>query len=66
MLHIVESRKPRGRVAKDLEEAVEGHDAPRRTVAAVLWRLLQMTTQPPLTVWIALWWAGRSGTKGTL
>ena len=66
MLDIVESRKPLDRVAKDLEAAVERYDAPRRTVAAVLWRLLQMTTLPPLTVWIAQWWAGRSATKGAL
>jgi hypothetical protein len=28
--------------------------------------LLQMTLLPPLTVWIAQEWAGRSATKGAL
>jgi hypothetical protein len=35
-------------------------------LAAGLWPLLQMTLLPPLTFWIAQWWAGRSATKGTL
>lgn len=33
---------------------------------AGLWPLLQMTLLPPLTFWIAQWWAGRGATKGTL
>ena len=33
---------------------------------AGLWPLLQMTLLPPLTFWIARWWAGRRATKGTL
>jgi hypothetical protein len=28
--------------------------------------LLQMPLLPPLTVWIAQWWAGCSATKGAL
>ena len=32
-------------------------------LGAGLWPLLQMTLLPPLTVWIAQWWAGRSETK---
>jgi hypothetical protein len=28
--------------------------------------LLQMALPPPLTVWIAQWWAGRSATKRAL
>jgi hypothetical protein len=44
----------------------ERHDARRRTVAAVLWRLLQMTLLPLLTVWIVPWRVGRSATKGAL
>mgnify|MGYP007096659938 FL=1 len=35
-------------------------------LAAGLWPLLQMTLLPPLTFWIAQWWAGRNATKGTL
>ena len=35
-------------------------------LGAGLWPLLQMTLLPPLTVWIAQWWAGRSATKGSL
>ena len=35
-------------------------------LGAGLWPLLQMTLLPPLTVWIARRWAGRSATKGTL
>ena len=42
------------------------HDAPRRTVDAVLWRLLQITLLLPLTVWIVQRWPGRSATKGAL
>ena len=34
-------------------------------LGAGLWPLLQMTLLPPLTFWIAQWWAGRSATKGT-
>ena len=34
-------------------------------LAAGLWPLLQITLLPPLTFWIAQWWAGRSATKGT-
>ncbi len=30
---------------------------------AGLWPLLQMTLLPPLTFWIARWWAGRSATQ---
>ena len=33
-------------------------------LAAGLWPLLQMTLLPPLTFWIARWWAGCSATKG--
>jgi hypothetical protein len=33
-------------------------------LGAGLWPLLQMTLLPPLAVWIARWWAGRSATKG--
>ena len=33
-------------------------------LGAGLWPLLQMTLLPPLTFWIAQWWAGRSATKG--
>jgi len=33
---------------------------------AGLWPLLQMILLPPLTFWIARWWAGRSATKGSL
>ncbi|MEW5976356.1 MAG: hypothetical protein AB1898_11195 [Acidobacteriota bacterium] len=33
-------------------------------LGAGLWPLLQMTLLPPLTLWIAQWWAGRSPTKG--
>jgi hypothetical protein len=33
-------------------------------IGAGLWPLLQMTLLPPLTFWIARWWAGRSATKG--
>jgi hypothetical protein len=32
-------------------------------LGAGLWPLLQMTLLPPLTFWIAQWWAGRSATK---
>ena len=35
-------------------------------LGAGLWPLLQMTLLPPLTVWIAQWWVGRSATKGLL
>ena len=35
-------------------------------LGAGLWPLLQMTLLPPLTFWIAQWWAGRSATKSTL
>jgi hypothetical protein len=35
-------------------------------LGAGLWPLLHMTLLPPLTFWIAQWWAGRSATKGTL
>jgi hypothetical protein len=35
-------------------------------IGAGLWPLLQMTLLPPLTVWIARWWAGPSSTKGAL
>ena len=35
-------------------------------LGAGLWPLLQMTLLPPLTVWIARRWAGRSATKGLL
>ena len=41
----------------------ERHDAPGRTVAAVLRQPLQMIPLPPLAVWIASWWAGRSAPK---
>ena len=34
-------------------------------LGAGMWPLLQMTLLPPLTLWIAQWWAGRSATKGT-
>jgi len=44
----------------------ERHDARRRTVAAVLWRLLQMILLPPLTEGIVQWWTGRSATKEAL
>ena len=35
-------------------------------LAAGLWPPLQMTLLPPLTFWIARWWAGRSAPKGSL
>ncbi|MBM2802907.1 MAG: hypothetical protein HW419_800 [Deltaproteobacteria bacterium] len=35
-------------------------------LGAGLWPLLQMTLLPPLTFWIARWWAGRSATRGAL
>jgi len=33
---------------------------------AGLWARLQMTLLPPLTFWLARWWAGRSAPKGSL
>ena len=40
----------------------ERYDAAQRTVAVVLWRLLQITPLLPLAVWIDC----RNATKGTL
>ncbi len=42
------------------------HDVPKRTVDAVLWRLLQITLLLPLIIWNAQREAGRSATKGAL